>query len=153
MEGTLLAAAALWVHGNKPLVMDFKTTPDDEYHAIAPFTMHGYWGAISLTNHATLRYRDPVYATPRELAMSYFHEFMQYTNGKKTLRSYTDPFNLKELGTYWLTSEEDLWEMEKLLDSLPHYPVIPQKNLRQIRNADPIERRIGSLLQWTRARG
>ncbi|MEN9560771.1 MAG: hypothetical protein RIQ56_44 [Candidatus Parcubacteria bacterium] len=148
IEGALLAALALWINGKEPLIMDFATTPDDEFHVIAPFTIHGYWGAISHTNHATLRYRDPIYRTPRELAMSYFHEFIHYTNGKKTLRSYSNPFNMKKLGSSWITSEEDLWNLEKMLDTLPHFDVIPKKNRKLIRPADPIERRIGAITQW-----
>ena len=49
----------------------------DSDHVIAIFRRNGCWGAISKSNHVWLRWRDPVYRTPRELAMSYFHE---YTN-------------------------------------------------------------------------
>jgi hypothetical protein len=59
-EGALLAAAALAVHGQPPLLMDFRTAPTDEDHVVALFRSGGLWGAISKTNHAILRYRDPV---------------------------------------------------------------------------------------------
>ena len=72
-EGAVFAAAVLAYHGSKPLLMDFATAYDDEDHTVALFRKNGLWGAISKTNHAVLRYRDPVYRTPRELAMSYFH--------------------------------------------------------------------------------
>ena len=46
----------------------------------------GRYGAIGKTNHATIRFRDPVYRTPRELALSYFHEWFLNTTGKKDAR-------------------------------------------------------------------
>src|SRR3989344_7563100 len=74
LEGALFAAAVLAYHGQKPLLLDLRTTPRDEDHVVALFRQNGRWGAISKTNHAVLRYRDPVYKDVRELAMSYFHE-------------------------------------------------------------------------------
>ena len=75
MEGAMLAAAALWYLGYPPLLLDLKTTAQDDDHVVALFKEGGRWGAISKTNHAVLRYRDPVYRDPRELAMSYFNEY------------------------------------------------------------------------------
>ncbi|MDP2593496.1 MAG: hypothetical protein Q8P52_02510, partial [bacterium] len=60
-EGALFAAAALWVNGEKPLIMDLETVEGDDNHVVALFRQGGYWGAISKTNHAVLRYREPVY--------------------------------------------------------------------------------------------
>ena len=92
-EGALLAAAALAYHGQPPLLMDFQTVPDDEDHVVALFKQHDHWGAISKTNHGILRYRDAVYTSPRELAMSYFHEYLEW-NGKKSLRYYSKSYDL-----------------------------------------------------------
>src|SRR5690606_22648808 len=86
VEGAVLAAAILRFHGQKPLILDLETSNDDFDHVIALFNKNGYWGAISKTNHAVLRYREPVYKTIRELVMSYFHEYFLNKNGKKTLR-------------------------------------------------------------------
>ena len=84
-EGALFAAAALAYHGHKPLLMDLRTAVPYEDHVIALFRVNGLWGAISKTNHVVLRYRDAVYRSPRELAMSYFHEYVE-SDGKKSLR-------------------------------------------------------------------
>ena len=46
---------------------------------VAIYRAHGCWGAISKSNHVWLRWRDPIYRTMRELALSYFHE---YATGK-----------------------------------------------------------------------
>ncbi|MBI5077959.1 MAG: hypothetical protein HZB11_01145 [Candidatus Yonathbacteria bacterium] len=82
IEGAMLAATALWLSGEKPLIMSFKVSRGDEDHIVALYKKNGYWGAISKTNHAVLRFRDPIYRTTRELALSYFHEYF-LGNGKK----------------------------------------------------------------------
>lgn len=76
IEGALLAAAALWIHGEPPLLMNLSSLfgKGDVDHVIALYKRADYFGAVSKTNHATIRFRDPIYRTPRELALSYFHE-------------------------------------------------------------------------------
>lgn len=147
LEGAMLAGLALWLQGKQPWVLDFRA-PKDEDHVVALYKINGLWGAISKTNHATLRFRDPVYRTIRELAMSYFHEYTDTKIGKKTLREYSLPYNLKKLGTKWITAEEDLFYVAQLVDDLPHYQVFPQKNLKFIRKADPMEFRAGTIIEW-----
>jgi len=51
---------------------DFPLNRDDDDHVIAVFKKNNKWGAISKTNHAVLRYREPVYNSIRELIMSFF---------------------------------------------------------------------------------
>ena len=89
IEGAMVAAFALWLQGHPPLLLDFSAHQDMD-HVIAPFRVDGKWGAISKTNYICLRWRDPVYRTVRELAMSYFHEYAK--GPRKTLRSYSRPF-------------------------------------------------------------
>ncbi len=62
LEGALLAACALWIAGKKPLLLDLKTSGDED-HVVALYREGGRWGAISKNNHVTLRFRDPVYLT------------------------------------------------------------------------------------------
>src|SRR6185369_11408520 len=92
-EGAIFAATAFWYHGGKPMLMDLKAPGDDFDHVVALFKVHGYWGAVSKTNHAVLRYREPIYKTLRELALSYFHEYFLH-DGTKTLREYSRLFDL-----------------------------------------------------------
>src|ERR1041385_6102244 len=75
MEGALLAALALWIHGEPPLILDLKSSRNDVDHLVALFRVGRHWGGITKTNHAVLRYREPVYRDIRELAMSFFHEY------------------------------------------------------------------------------
>lgn len=147
LEGALVAALALWLKGEQPLLLDLKA-PKDVDHVVALYKRNGYWGAISKTNHAALRFRDPVYKTIRELALSYFNEYFDNETKKKTLRSYAGPFNLLKLGTDWITTEEDLFSLPFVLDALPHKQVFPKKNEKYLRLADKMELKAGSFVEW-----
>jgi hypothetical protein len=150
-EGALLAATALWLIGEKPLLLDLKSTSADTDHVVTLYRRNGYWGAISKTNHATLRFRDPIYKNVRELAASYFHEYFLGSTGIKTLVSYSGAFSLIPFGTSWITSEEDLDHIAEALDAVPHNRLYPQENNKFIRIADPMEREAGSLTEWKRS--
>ena len=65
LEGAILGAYLLSLRGFPPLVLHLKATPDDYDHVITPFKIKGLWGALSKTNHAVLRYREPVYKNIR----------------------------------------------------------------------------------------
>lgn len=149
VEGALIAALALHLHGEPSLIMDLTAKPHDDDHFIALYKRGGYWGAISKTNHASIRFRDPVYRTLRELALSYFHEWFMNTSGEKTLVSYSRPLNLMRLGTSWITSAEPLWEIDGIIDALPHSPLVPKGNARYIRKADAMELKAGRLIEWS----
>ena len=92
-EAAVFAAAALAYHGRPPLLMDIRALPRDQDHIVTLFRERGLWGAISKTNHAVLRWRDPIYRSVRELAMSYAHEYC-LPGGKKSMLSYSKPFSL-----------------------------------------------------------
>lgn len=149
-EGALLAAAALWLQGETPLLMDFKTVPTDEEHVVALFKRAGYWGAISKTNHAILRYRDAIYKTPRELALSYFNEYFDFETGAKTLRSYSAPFNLTKWPEPWVTASHDLWRLDRALDRSPHFKLLTPQQVKALRPVNKIEIKAGRLLEWPR---
>lgn len=151
MEGALLAAAAIAYHGGTPYLLDLQTAADDDDHVVALFKKNSRWGAISKTNHAILRYRDPVYSSVRELAMSYFHEYFLEENGKKTLRAYSAPFDLTRFAPEkWVTAEDNLDWLAGELDWSRHFPVAPKKILRILRPAAHVERRAIALTEWSR---
>ena len=87
MEGAIFAAACLEHVGFDPLLVDLQAVNDDD-HVIAVFRIKNCWGAVAKSNFTTLRYREPVYKTLRELAMSYF-DFYFNTIGEKSLRGYS----------------------------------------------------------------
>lgn len=150
IEGALLAASAFWVHGERPLIMNLspKLGKGDDDHVVALYKRNGLWGAISKTNHATLRFRDPIYRTLRELALSYFHEWFLNVTGEKVLECYSTPLDMRRFGVRWLTEEEHLWNVADALSERHHDFFVPQKNWRYVRHADAMERRAGTLIEW-----
>lgn len=148
MEGALLAAAILEFHGHKPLLLDLRSTSDDLDHVVALFRQFGCWGAISKTNHVVLRYREPIYRSIRELALSYFHEYF-LDSGKKTLREYSVPFDLNRTNHLnWRITEKDLVELPDILDSAKHYKILKSAQIKNLRKADKIEIAAGKLIEW-----
>lgn len=148
-EGAMLAAAIFWYHGRPPLLLDLKVAENkgDVDHVVALFKEGGLWGAVSKTNHGVLRYRDPVYKTVRELALSYFNEYF-LDDGFKTLRSYSAPFNLPRHGSDWLTSQRKLQDIIDRLDRSRHFDIVGRDAVRRLRRADPIEIEAGKLTEW-----
>ena len=148
MEAAMFAAAALAYHGQKPLLLDFQSRPDDQDHVIAIFKQNNRWGAISKTNHSILRWRDPVYKSVRELAMSYFHEYLM-DSGMKSLRAFSKPFNLsKYKPERWVTTEKNLWWLADELDESSHETIALPSVLKNLRRADKIELKAMKLLEW-----
>lgn len=152
IEGAMLAACALWVHGEPPLLLDLRAERDYD-HVVALFRRGGCWGAISKTNPAVLRWRDPVYRNLRELAMSYLHEYANRRN-QKTLRSYAGPFDLRRFDPkLWVTNGKNCWEIGATLDDMRHRPLITKRQARTLRLRDAVERRAGALTEHRRPRG
>jgi hypothetical protein len=153
IEGAMLAAAALWIAGEKPLIMNLSARlgKGDDDHVVAVYTRGGRYGAISKTNHATLRFRDPVYRTARELVMSYFHEWFLNSTGEKVLECYSKPLDMRRFGTRWLTAETDLWEVADALSERTHYFLVPKGNWRFVRKADTMEHKAGQLIEWSKS--
>lgn len=148
VEGALLAAIALWYHGEAPLLLDLESSNRDFDHVVALFRRHGHWGAIGKTNHAVLRYREPVYETVRELAMSFFHEYFT-DDGRKTLRRYSDPVDLSKFkDRSWILSEKNVWSVVDYIIKQPHHTITTRSMIASFRRADPIERKAGKLVEW-----
>lgn len=146
-EGALFALACLHFAGKKAYLLDLKTNDlkNDADHAVTLFQENGLWGAISKTNHAVLRFRDPIYPSVETLAFSYFHEYF-LDNGKKTLHSYSEPFDvIKRFGTAWVTSVEDLDEIALALDKSKHHKFYPPQNKKFIRKASALEIKAAAL--------
>ncbi|HEY4507014.1 MAG TPA: hypothetical protein VJH71_02555 [Candidatus Paceibacterota bacterium] len=147
IEGAMLAATALWAHGHRPLLLDLRAADRDYDHVLALFQRKDLWGAISKTNHAVLRYREPVYKNIRELAMSFFHEYFD-DYGRKNLRYYSRPFDLSKLGVGWIVAKDNLWHIAEALDDSPHFPVLNRATLSALRRADKVEIEAGKIVEW-----
>ncbi len=152
-EGALLGAYIMSLHGFPPLVVHLKAHKSDYDHVVAPFKMNGHWGALSKTNHAVLRYREPVYKNIRELVMSYFHEYF-LNDGTKTLESYSDVMNLNDFEKGWEMLEGDLWGIDEELDKVKHHPISHFSHgvngkKRKLRKADKIEIEAGKIVEFS----
>lgn len=152
LEGAFVAAAALWVQGRPPLVMHLDCELSDYPHCITVFRRGRLWGAISKTNGGVLRYRDPVYRTLRELAMSYFHEYCD-RRGRRTLRSYSAPYDLRRIDpAAWVTNEAMCWTVHDRLQGLRHFPLVAGAQSRELSRRDPFETRLAKIVQYPKPR-
>lgn len=138
VEGALLASTCLMLNRQKPTILSLRVTDNDYDHVVTVYKKEGYFGAISMTNHAVLGFRDPIYKSIRELALSYFHEYFLQQTGEKTLRGYSRLINLKRFGTSWVTSEENLFYIPQDIYNRPHTPIIPKGFENVLRKADSL---------------
>lgn len=124
VDGALLAAAALRHLGDPPLILDLRAERDDD-HVVAVFRRHGHWGALAKSNVVGLRFREPVYASLRELVMSYFEPYYNL-DGERALRSYSDPLDLSSFDALDWEQRPDAIEsvIVRALDDLPHHDLL-----------------------------
>ena len=143
-EGALFAAAALNFIGHSPLIVDMKAFNDDD-HVIAVFKEDNHWGAVAKSNFTTLRFREPVYRTIRELVMSYF-DFYFNTVGDKSLRSFSLPINLKIFNKRkWTTTDDDLEYIGDKLENSRHFPVVNSLMIKNLYKASDSMLKAGML--------
>ncbi len=144
----MLAAAALIYHGKPVWLMDIQSLPNDQDHIVTLFKERGLWGAISKTNHAVLRWRDPIYRSAREVIMSYAHEY-NLNGGTKSMQAYSKPFSLAGIAPKrWVIAPEELdWLMDKI-DESPHEPLAPKHALRKRRRMTRVELKSQDVTEW-----
>jgi hypothetical protein len=147
IEAAFVAACALWLNGEPPLVLDFAAVPADADHVVALFRRDGCWGAISKSNHIWLRWRDPIYRSLRELVMSYFHEYV--LKERKTLRSYSGAVDLRRFPVdQWVTNADECWDVGAALTDVRHYPVATRAQIRRLTLRDSVEVQADAVRQW-----
>jgi hypothetical protein len=147
-EAAVFAVAALIYHGKPAWLMDIQALPSDQDHIITLFKERGLWGAMSKTNHAVLRWRDPIYRNVRELAMSYAHEY-NLNYGKKSMLAYSKPFSLaRYTPARWLIAPDDLYWLMEDLDMSPHLPIAPNHALRRRRRSTRVELKSQDVTEW-----
>jgi hypothetical protein len=147
IEAAFVAACALWLAGEPPLVLDFAAVPADADHVVAVFRRDGCWGAISKSNHIWLRWRDPIYRSLRELVMSYFHEYV--LKERKTLRAYSGAVDLRRFpADQWVTNAEECWDVGAALTDVRHYPIATPAQIRRLTLRDSVEVQADAVRQW-----
>lgn len=136
LEGAIFAAAALRVLGFPPLLVDLEADHDTD-HVIAVFKVRGHWGALAKSNFTGCRYREPVYRTLRELALSYFHIYFNL-RGERSLRRYSRPVRLARFDrNEWMTSEDNVWFIANYLCDISHVPLLTAFQVRHLTRVDP----------------
>ena len=134
-EGAIFAAAALRVLGFPPLIFDLEAEQDTD-HVLAIFKQRGHWGAVAKSNFAGCRYREPVYRTLRELAMSYFNIYFNL-RCERTLRRYSRPVNLTRFDQLnWMTTSGPVWFIAEHLCEIPHLSLLTPAMTRNLTRLD-----------------
>jgi len=144
IEGAFVAACALWLNGYPPLLIDLGAARGDVDHVMAIFRRGRYWGAISKSNSPFLRYRDPIYRNLRELAVSFFPQYVK--RRRKTLRTYSLPVDLRRHDpALWVTRDGFCHEMVDVLTGARHFDILPADGQSKLRSIDEIEARANTL--------
>ena len=140
VEAAFVAACALWLAGEPPLLMDMGAARGDVDHVVALFRRGGHWGAISKSNSPFLRYRDPIHRSLRELAISFFAQYVK--KRRKTLRSYSVAVDLRRVDpTIWVTHPGFCHELVDSLTAARHFTILPPGMADDLRPIDEIEAR------------
>jgi hypothetical protein len=135
LEGGLLAAAALEIHGHKPLMVDL-IAEDDDHHVLTVYKTATGWGSISKSNTTLLSGRRPYYSSIRELVMSYF-DFYFNMKGKLSLYGFSNPINLNIYNKWdWRTTDNDLMEMGMSFSDRAHFQIISPSKIKKLSRVD-----------------
>jgi hypothetical protein len=135
LEAVLFATVVLEPHGYPPLVLSFESI-DHLDHVIFIYQRRGRWGSVARSRDPGLHGRRPVFATPRDLALSYVDPYVDFT-GRVTGYAVVDL--AKEMNGYdWRFAETNVWKVERMLLDYPH---------RRIRTSDA---RTNQLRAWYR---
>jgi len=149
IEGAFVAACGLWLAGQPPLLLDMGAARGDVDHVVALFRRGRLWGAISKSNSPFLRYRDPIHRSLRELAISFFPQYVK--RRRKTLRSYSVPVDLRRYDpALWVTHQGFCREIVDELTAARHFTILPAGGEACLRPIDEIEARSNTLRDYRR---
>jgi len=144
LEGALFAAAALRANGYPPLIFDLEAENDTD-HVVAIYRLHGHWGAIAKSNYTGCRYREPVYRSLRELAISYFEGYFNLRR-ERSLRTFSRPVNLSRFDRqHWMTTDQALWFIAEYLFDIHHYRLLTPTMAKRLHRLDDRSFRAGCL--------
>lgn len=119
LEAAVSAAVILEQHGYPPLLLDL-ASQDLLDHVIYVFKQGGRWGSVARSRDTGLHGRKAVYRSLRDLALSYFDPFVDFTG---RLKGY-GVTSLYELGNYdWRFSPRKMTRIEDHLRAIPHKPI------------------------------
>jgi hypothetical protein len=135
LEGAMFAAAALRANGFPPLIWDLEADHDTD-HVLAIYKVKGHWGVVAKSNYTGCRFREPVYRSLRELAMSYFNLYFNLRR-ERTLRRFSRPVDLSRFDhLHWMTTEKPIWFIVDYLFEIPHYKLLRPGMAKRLHRVD-----------------
>lgn len=139
LDGGLFAAMALRRIGFPPRIIDLQPDPgQDDDHVLALFRIDGYWGAVAKSNYSGLRFREAIFLSAREMALSYFEDFFNM-NGVKTLRSYSRIIRLERFDALnWMADARGVDAIELFLKNVPTRALLTPA---QVERLSPMDKR------------
>jgi hypothetical protein len=124
-------AAASRANGYPPLLLDLEADRDTD-HVIAIYRTDGCGGAVAKSNYNGCRWREPVYRSLRELALSYFN-----MRGERTLRRFSRPDNLRRFDRQqWMTTDKLVWFIVYHLFDIKHYSLFTPAQEKRLHRVD-----------------
>ena len=119
LEAAVGAAVILEQHGYPPLLLDL-ASQDLLDHVIFVFKENGNWGSIGRSRDIGLHGRKAVFRSIRDLALSYFDPFVDFSG---RLKGY-GLTSLYDLGNYdWRFSLRKMTKIETHLRAIPHQSI------------------------------
>jgi len=116
LEAALTAAIILEQHGYPPLVLDFESI-DLLDHVLYLYRGPRGWGSVARSRDPGLHGRQPLFATPRALALSYVDAYVDFSGRVKGY----GVADLRTLGAYdWRLATGNVWKVERMLIDHPH---------------------------------
>jgi len=138
-RGAMLAACALWVHGEPPLLMDLRASATTTTCGAVP--ARDLLGCDSKTIRRASLARSGV-PKLRELAMSTAR--VREQSRPETLRSYSRPFDLRGFDRRYGHRPKNCWEVGEAVDEIRHYRLVTKRQARVLRLRDTMERKAGA---------
>lgn len=133
LDGGLFAVMALRRIGFPPRIIDLQPDPGrDDDHVLALYQIDGFWGAVAKSNYSGLRFREAIYHTTHELALSYFEDFFNVL-GEKTLRTSSRVIRLERFDHLnWMTESHGVDIIEMYLKQVKTYPLITKEQAARL---------------------
>lgn len=144
-DGALFAAALLRRLGCPPRIVELVPNDRDDEHLLAAYRRDGHWGAVGQSNFVGLRFREPLYRTVRELALSYFEHYFNVER-ERTLRGYRRPLDLRAFDKLnWMVTNAHLEAIAARLDRREWVSLLPPGSEASLSPVDERTYRAGLL--------
>ena len=133
-DGALLAAAALRRTKFRSALVNLRAINDDD-HLLCVYTDGKTWGSVAKSNFPSLRGREKVYRSLRELVMSYFDTYCNLKR-ERTLRAFSLPIFISNLDSSWEWKQSAVDKLGDRLVSRRHTNLLTRDQSRNLKLLD-----------------